>query len=659
MANAIHSILEISVQGADAIAKAAKDMKDLSASLGGAAFKAGHFGGAAVGAVAGAGYSVARSTVTTSTSLLKNTLDTLANNFNKLNNIAGKIVNPNSVFSNMAHMFTVAGLIDTSKAINQRAFYANAVGINPNAMMRLGATYGRFGDPARQLGAIAGEQAAPYSLPFAVSGMSQQQVRGMSTEDLLGEMTDVARRYAKSPSWGANQMTLEATGLGQMFSVEDMLRLKNMTDEEYETVKKFNQEMKEATKLVSRQSWQDFAMKREVGMAKIETLLQNQAVKLLDPVTHAIDAVFNQLESGPAADWLSKGINHAAELINEFAKALESGNWSTLFNILKSDFETTGKFIMDSAEKAWKYVHDFFQKNFAEETRTFDEFMKNAKGFAEDLWELRPTMRELADMTHELYMAFQKLKSFFDGLGINIGGSAPASGTTSGAANIGQMQGPFADLFNRVGQKQGVDPLALSALAGVESSYNPNALSRKGAQGLMQMVPSTFEHYAGRGANPYDPETNVTAGSHHFKNLLEMFHGDVDMAVAAYNTGENDPYIKRGKIPPYKETQRQLREFHRRYDELKGAKAEPSSSIVDDISSGTKATAEELHNWAMARKQRRQQMSNDMKQELKGYEKHSSVHIPSAGGGIRLSINNNAPADISMQAALMGGAIWG
>jgi hypothetical protein len=665
MANTIHSVLEISVQGADAIAKAAKDMKDLGAGLGSAALKAGHFGGAAVGAVAGGGYSMARSTVTTSASLLKSTLDTLANNFSKLNSIAGKIVNPNSVFSNMAHMFTVAGLVDTSKAINQRAFYSNAVGINPNAMMRLGATYGRFGDPSRQLGAIAGEQAAPYSLPFAVSGMSQQQVRGMGTEDLLSKMTDVARRYAKSPNWGANQMTLEATGLSQMFSVEDMLRLKNMTDEEYETVKKFNEEMKEATKLVSRQSWQDFAMKREVGMAKIETLLQNQAVKLLDPVTHAIDAVFNQLESGPAADLLSRGINHAAELINEFAKALESGNWSTLFNILKGDFEAVGKFIMDSAEKAWKYVHDFFQKNFAEETKTFDEFMNKAKEFAKDLWDLRPTMQELRDMTHELYLAFERVKTFLDGWGIHIGsGPAPAGGGVmngmqnmiQGTTGVNRVHGQFADLFNRAGAKYGVDPFALSALAGTESSYNPNALSRKGAQGLGQLMPGTFEQYAGRGANPYDPEVNIDAEAQHFKKLLDKFGGDVDMAVAAYNAGEFDPHIKQGKIPPYKETQRQLREYHKRYGELKGA-TEPS--IPDQISSGVKATAEELRNWAATRRQRRREISEGMKQELRGYDQHSSNHIPSAGGGIRLSINNNTPADISMQAALMGGAIYG
>jgi hypothetical protein len=460
-------------------------------------------------------------------------------------------------------------------------------------------------------------------------------------------------------------MTLEATGLSQMFSVEDMLRLKNMTDEEYETVKKFNEEMKEATKLVSRQSWQDFAMKREVGMAKIETLLQNQAVKLLDPVTHAIDAVFNQLESGPASDLLSRGINHAAELINEFAKALESGNWSTLFNILKGDFESVGKFIIDSAEKAWKYVHDFFQKNFAEETKTFDEFMNKAKEFAKDLWDLRPTMQELRDMTHELYLAFERVKTFLDGWGIHIGsGPAPAGGGAmngmqnmiQGTTGVNRVHGQFADLFNRAGAKYGVDPFALSALAGTESSYNPNALSRKGAQGLGQLMPGTFEQYAGRGANPYDPEVNIDAEAQHFKRLLDKFGGDVDMAVAAYNAGEFDPHIKQGKIPPYKETQRQLREYHKRYGELKGA-TEPS--IPDQISSGVKATAEELRNWAATRRQRRREISEGMKQELRGYDQHSSNHIPSAGGGIRLSINNNTPADISMQAALMGGAIYG
>jgi soluble lytic murein transglycosylase-like protein len=83
----------------------------------------------------------------------------------------------------------------------------------------------------------------------------------------------------------------------------------------------------------------------------------------------------------------------------------------------------------------------------------------------------------------------------------------------------------------------------------VESAYQPGARSRKGAMGLMQLMPETAKQYSV--SNPYDPRANIDAGIRHLKSLLQQF--DVSLALAAYNAGEA-AVRKFGGVPPYRET---------------------------------------------------------------------------------------------------------
>ena len=95
----------------------------------------------------------------------------------------------------------------------------------------------------------------------------------------------------------------------------------------------------------------------------------------------------------------------------------------------------------------------------------------------------------------------------------------------------------------------GVDARLVHALVAAESNYAPQARSRKGAMGLMQLMPSTARQYAL--TDPYDPKANLDAGIRHLKSLLDRF--DVPLALAAYNAGEAT--VRRyGGIPPYRET---------------------------------------------------------------------------------------------------------
>jgi soluble lytic murein transglycosylase-like protein len=123
-----------------------------------------------------------------------------------------------------------------------------------------------------------------------------------------------------------------------------------------------------------------------------------------------------------------------------------------------------------------------------------------------------------------------------------------------------------------------VDPNLVRALVKVESNFNPSAVSRKGAMGLMQLMPQTARLYDIN--NPFDPEQNVDAGVRHLKGLLENFGGDVQLSLAAYNAGQGAVERNRG-IPPYAET----RNYVKRITALMGNNGadSPSGRLPEQI----------------------------------------------------------------------------
>jgi soluble lytic murein transglycosylase-like protein len=106
-------------------------------------------------------------------------------------------------------------------------------------------------------------------------------------------------------------------------------------------------------------------------------------------------------------------------------------------------------------------------------------------------------------------------------------------------------------LIERYADRYGVDPVLVRAVIQVESDFNPNCVSHKGARGLMQLMPATARRYGV--ARIHDPEENIRGGIHYLADLLQMFSSDLPRVLAAYNAGEN-AVARYGGIPPYEET---------------------------------------------------------------------------------------------------------
>jgi len=125
----------------------------------------------------------------------------------------------------------------------------------------------------------------------------------------------------------------------------------------------------------------------------------------------------------------------------------------------------------------------------------------------------------------------------------------------------------FLSIILQAAERHRVDPNLVKAIIMAESGYNPKAVSKKGARGLMQLMPKTAEALGVK--DSFNPEHNVDAGVGYFKQLLNQFDGDVKLALAAYNAGSRKVRKYKG-VPPFKATQYYVKKVFQYYNYYKG-----------------------------------------------------------------------------------------
>jgi soluble lytic murein transglycosylase-like protein len=151
--------------------------------------------------------------------------------------------------------------------------------------------------------------------------------------------------------------------------------------------------------------------------------------------------------------------------------------------------------------------------------------------------------------------------------GFTTGRPAARPGNVLKAMN--RRRAVLAQMIERIANAHDLRPELIHAVIRAESAYQADAVSSKGAVGLMQLMPATAERYGV--VDRSDPEQNVQGGVAYLRDLLELFESDLRLALAAYNAGENAVMRYGNAIPPYPETQNYVRKVIRFYnDQLPG-----------------------------------------------------------------------------------------
>jgi soluble lytic murein transglycosylase-like protein len=134
-------------------------------------------------------------------------------------------------------------------------------------------------------------------------------------------------------------------------------------------------------------------------------------------------------------------------------------------------------------------------------------------------------------------------------------------------AYSGAKKKQYMELINQAANRHRVDAKLVHAVIQTESAYNSNAISSAGAVGLMQLMPDTARRFGVTDRN--DPDQNVEGGTRYLRHLIDMFNPNLDLAVAAYNAGENAVIKYNNSIPPYPETQNYVKQVLALYNRQK------------------------------------------------------------------------------------------
>lgn len=169
----------------------------------------------------------------------------------------------------------------------------------------------------------------------------------------------------------------------------------------------------------------------------------------------------------------------------------------------------------------------------------------------------------IRDLTHQLSALEKQLMQALRQ--ISVGTTAPKAPCNGGTgASTRPSFHRYGSIVSDAARRHEVDPQLVNAVINQESGFQANALSKAGAMGLMQLMPDTAKSLGVK--NPFDPAQNVDGGTTLLRGLLDRYHGQLDLALAAYNAGPG-AVDKYGGVPPFPETQAYVRNVMETYRE--------------------------------------------------------------------------------------------
>ncbi|HHT3530714.1 TPA: lytic transglycosylase domain-containing protein [Enterobacter asburiae] len=381
------------------------------------------------------------------------------------------------------------GLNRLAATTGSQRFTSLGIGTSIGALDSTAINYQKaLGNPTGTLGAIRDSQ-------MDLSKRWAFQAMGINNPDqdpakLLPQMIRNARDiFVKN---GSTLQGANAYGLTNFFSLDDLNRFKNMSDEEIDAMERRAQKDAKLLQITDQQArqWQDFNVQLDYSGQSIRNTfvrglgpLTPQLSKLSDALAGAIDTVLQSPELGKWIDGLAGGIER-------FGKYLASPEFTKDVDDFMDGLRRLGQSI--------GRVIDLFTGK-----TSVSEFMGGEAPLADD-----PSKSPSENMNdrYRRYEAQQKSK-------------------------------PYDQYFEEAAKKYNVDPKLLKAIAAAESSWDQNAVSKAGAQGLMQVMPSNFRD----GEKPFDPRDNIMAGARVLRDGMNWANknagGDLEEALRYYNGG--------------------------------------------------------------------------------------------------------------------------
>lgn len=143
---------------------------------------------------------------------------------------------------------------------------------------------------------------------------------------------------------------------------------------------------------------------------------------------------------------------------------------------------------------------------------------------------------------------------------------------------------PFRELIQAAASRYSVDADLITSVIAAESNFDPKAISRRNARGLMQLLPETAARLGVQ--NIFDPAQNIDAGTRYLRDLLQLYRNDLALTLAAYNAGP-ERIQQYGRVPPFAETQSYIRRVKHNYDQRKSATRTAGNTPTQAITSGS------------------------------------------------------------------------